>query len=79
MALFQIIQQGNDPVWEFECPLCGQQWSEYWTEDSDLHVHEVDVLRTKKLGEKTFQARMNCRRCGLLVWSDKIDKKENEG
>lgn len=75
MTMFKIIQQGNDPVWEFKCPLCDQQWSEYWTEDSNVHVHEVDETRTKKLGEKTFQAGMTCRRCGLMVWSDKIVRK----
>lgn len=72
-------QKGNNPVWEFKCPLCGQQWSEYWLEGSDLHVHEVDVPGFKKLGERTFQASMNCRYCGLLVWSDKINRKENDG
>jgi len=76
MAVYEMKQKGNNPIWEFKCPLCGEEWSEYWLEGSDLHVHEVDVLRTKKLGEKTFQAGMNCRCCGLLVWSDKIDKKD---
>ena len=78
MAVYEMKQKGNNPIWEFKCPLCGEEWSEYWLDGSDLHVHEVDVPGTKKLGEKTFQARMNCRCCGLMVWSDKIVRKAGD-
>ena len=28
MAVYEIKQKGNSPIWEFKCPLCGQQWSD---------------------------------------------------
>ena len=71
MAIYEMNKKGCGPIWEFKCPLCGEEWSEYWSECSGLYVHE--------LGEKTFQAAMNCRCCGLMVWSDKINKKDCNG
>ena len=75
MAVCEIKKRGNNPLWTFKCPLCGEEWTEFYLSGSDLTVCECDTSGTIKLGEKTFRACIICHTCGLPVWSEPITKK----
>ena len=70
MAVYDMKQKGNSPIWEFKCPLCGEEWSEVYCDGSDMQVR--CVLKPKNSDEKAFKAYKQCRCCGLVVWSEPI-------
>lgn len=72
MAVYEMKQKGNSPIWEFKCPLCGEEWSEVYLDGSDMQAREVYALKTNNSDEKTFRAHKKCRCCGLYVWSEPI-------
>lgn len=72
MAVYEMKQKGDNPIWEFKCPLCGEEWSEVYLDGSDMKIHEVDILKPKNTNDKTFRAIKQCCCCGLLVWSKPI-------
>lgn len=72
MAVYEMKQKGDTPIWEFKCPLCGEEWSEVYLDGSDMQVREVCALKPTNSNEKTFKATKQCRCCGLLVWSKPI-------
>ena len=66
MAIYEVKKRGNNPLWAFKCPLCGEEWTEFYLAGSDLTVNQQ---------EKTFRACTRCHNCGLHVFSEPITKK----
>ena len=77
MAVGEVKKRGNNPLWTFKCPLCGEEWTEFYLSGSELTVCEGDTSGTItiKIGEKTFRASTRCHNCGLQVFSEPITKK----
>lgn len=75
MAIYEVKKRGSNPLWTFKCPLCGEEWTEFYLAGSDLTVDQLDSAGAIKLKEKTFRACTRCHKCGLQVFSEPITKK----